>query len=215
MDETCIRADLFGNGCQKCDNVMFDGLFNFIYAGDTETGISIMQMDEGLDTGPLLMQVPVAIAADDTAQTLHDKLAQKGAEAIVQALRGLEGGELKARLQPQQGASYAGKLKKTDAQINWEKDAVQIERAIRAFNPNPGAYTTLNGQSLKIWKAGLEEHLAGKPGSIVGVEGEGIVVACGTGAVRINEMQKAGGQRLPVRKFLQGFTLKPGICFGT
>ncbi len=186
-----------------------------LLAGDTETGISIMQMDEGLDTGPVLMQARLRIAADDTAQTLHDKLAQMGAEAIVRTLRGLERGELQPQPQPQQGASYAGKLGKAEAQINWEKEAVQVERTVRAFNPNPGAYTTLNGETLKIWKARLEDRLNGKPGEIVSVDRRGIVVACGTGAVRIEQVQKAGGQRLPVREFLSGFALKPGICFGT
>ena len=186
-----------------------------LLAGDTETGISIMQMDEGLDTGPVLMQVRLRITANDTAQTLHDKLAQLGGEAIVRTLHGLERGELQPQCQPQQGASYAGKLGKAEAQINWQNEAVQVERAVRAFNPNPGAYTTLNGEILKIWKARLEDRLSGKPGEIVSVDGRGIVVACGTGAVRIEEVQKAGGQRLPVREFLSGFALKPGACFGT
>lgn len=186
-----------------------------LLAGDTETGISIMQMDEGLDTGPVLMQVRLRITADDTAQTLHDKLAQLGGEAIVRTLHGLERGELQPQCQPQQGASYAGKLGKAEAQINWQKEAAQVERAVRAFNPNPGAYTTLNGEILKIWKARLEDRLSGKPGEIVSVDGRGIVVACGTGAVRIEEVQKAGGQRLPVREFLSGFALKPSACFGT
>jgi methionyl-tRNA formyltransferase len=186
-----------------------------LLAGDSETGISIMQMDEGLDTGPVLMQVRLRIAADDTAQTLHDKLAQLGGEAIVRTLHGLERAELQPQPQPQQGVSYAGKLGKTEAQINWQMEAVQIERAVRAFNPNPGAYTTLNGETLKIWKAQLEDRLNGKPGEIVSVDGRGIVVACGAGAVRIEELQRAGGQRLPVREFLSGFALNPGICMGT
>ena len=186
-----------------------------LLAGDTETGISIMQMEEGLDTGPVFMQVRLRIAADDTAQTLHDKLAQLGGEAIVRTLRGLERGELQPQPQTQQGASYAGKLGKTEAQINWQMEAVQVERAVRAFNPNPGAYTTLNGETLKIWKARLEGRLSGKAGEIVSVDGRGIVIACGAGAVRIEELQRAGGQRLPVREFLSGFALKPGICLGT
>ncbi|MGH8710426.1 MAG: methionyl-tRNA formyltransferase [Burkholderiales bacterium] len=186
-----------------------------LLAGDTKTGISIMQMDEGLDTGPVLMQARLSIAADDTAQTLHDRLAQLGGEAVVRTLRGLERGELQPQPQLQQGASYAGKLGKAEAQINWQKEAVQVERAVRAFNPNPGAYTTLNGETLKIWKARLEDRMSGKPGEIVSVDRRGIVVACGTGAVRIEEVQKAGGQRLQVSEFLSGFALKPGICFGT
>ncbi|MGH8753422.1 MAG: methionyl-tRNA formyltransferase [Burkholderiales bacterium] len=186
-----------------------------LLAGDTKTGISIMQMDEGLDTGPVLMQARLSIAADDTAQTLHDRLAQLGGEAVVRTLRGIERGDLQPQPQLKQGASYAGKLGKAEAQINWQKEAVQVERAVRAFNPNPGAYTTLNGETLKIWKARLEDRMSGKPGEIVSVDRRGIVVACGTGAVRIEEVQKAGGQRLPVSEFLSGFALKPGICFGT
>lgn len=186
-----------------------------ILAGDTETGISIMQMDEGLDTGPVLMQARLRIAADDTAQTLHDKLAQLGGEAVVRTLRGLERGELQPQPQLQQGASYAGKLEKAEAQIDWQNEAVQVERTVRAFNPNPGAYTTLNGETLKIWKARLEDRMSGKPGEIVSIDRRGVVVACGTGAVRIEEVQKTGGRRLPVREFLSGFALKPGICFGT
>jgi len=185
-----------------------------LLAGDTETGISIMQMDEGLDTGPVLMQTRTRVAADDTALSLHEKLAQLGGEAIVRTLRSLELGELQPQPQQQQGASYAGKLGKAEAQINWRKDAVQVERTVRAFNPNPGAYTTLNGETLKIWKARLEEPMSGKPGEIVSVDRSGIVVACGTGAVRIEELQKAGGQRLPVREFLSGYALKTGSCFG-
>ena len=185
-----------------------------LLAGDTETGISIMQMDEGLDTGPVLMQTRTRIAADDTALSLHDRLAQLGGEAIVRTLRSLELDELQPQPQQQQGASYAGKLGKAEAQINWRKDAVQVERTVRAFNPNPGAYTTLNGETLKIWKARLEEPMSGKPGEIVSVDRSGIVVACGTGAVRIEELQKAGGQRLPVREFLSGYALKTGSCFG-
>ncbi|HYA20233.1 MAG TPA: methionyl-tRNA formyltransferase [Burkholderiales bacterium] len=185
-----------------------------LLAGDTETGISIMQMDEGLDTGPVLMQTRLKIAADETAQTLQDKLAQQGGEAIVPALRALERGELHPQPQPWHGASYAGKLGKADAQINWENEAAQVDRTVRAFNPSPGAYTRFNGEILKIWKVKPWDHLAGKPGEIVRVEEDGILVACGTGAIRIEEAQRAGGKRLPVRELLQGYPLKPGICLG-
>ncbi|HXZ95900.1 MAG TPA: methionyl-tRNA formyltransferase [Burkholderiales bacterium] len=185
-----------------------------LLAGDTETGISIMQMDEGMDTGPVLLQTRMKIAADETAQTLHDRLARQGGEAIVRVLRELERGELHPQRQAQRGASYAAKLGNADAQINWQNEAVQIERAVRAFNPNPGAYTTLNGKIMKIWKARLEDHVGGKPGEIVSVERDSIVVACGVGAMRIEEAQRAGGKRMPAREFLQGFELKPGNCLG-
>ncbi|HUL41428.1 MAG TPA: methionyl-tRNA formyltransferase [Burkholderiales bacterium] len=185
-----------------------------LLAGDKETGISIMQMDEGLDTGPVLMQSRMKIAADDTAQTLHDKLAQQGGETIVLALRGLERGELRPQPQPQHGASYAGKLETEDARINWKNEALQIERAVRAFNPKPGAYTSLDGETLKIWKARLEHGRRGKPGEIISIDDESLVVACGAGAMRVEEAQRAGGKRLPVREFLKGMRLKPGICLG-
>ncbi len=185
-----------------------------LLAGDKETGITIMLMNEGLDTGPILLQRRVKITADDTAQTLHDKLAQLGGECIVSALRKLEQGELIAQPQPEAGASYAAKIDKAEAAIDWQQEAAQIERAVRAFNPLPGAFTSFNGETLKIWKARVVNAVAGKPGQIVSVDRDNIVVACGNGGLRLEELQKSGGRRLPVQAFLSGFALKPGQRFG-
>ncbi|HSS46987.1 MAG TPA: methionyl-tRNA formyltransferase, partial [Burkholderiales bacterium] len=185
-----------------------------LLAGDAETGVSIMQMDEGLDTGPVLMQERIPIAADDNAQSLHDKLARLGGESIVRALRALERGQLRPQPQPATGASYAAKVQKTEAQINWQGAASQIERAVRAFNPQPGAYTMLNGETLKIWKTRLDYQAHGKPGEVISADDRGIVVACGSGGLRIEELQKAGGKRLPAQAFLSGFAIREGARLG-
>ena len=185
-----------------------------LLAGDAETGVSIMQMDEGLDTGPVLMQERILIAADDNAQSLHDKLARLGGESIVRALLALERGQLRPQPQPATGASYAAKVQKTEAQIDWQGAASQIERAVRAFNPQPGAYTVLNGETLKIWKTRLDYQAHGKPGEVISADDRGIVVACGSGGLRIEELQKAGGKRLPAQAFLSGFALREGARLG-
>jgi methionyl-tRNA formyltransferase len=185
-----------------------------LLAGDAETGVSIMQMDEGLDTGPVLMQERVPIASDDNAQSLHDKLATLGGESIVRALHALERGQLRPQPQPATGASYAAKVQKAEAQIDWQGAASQIERAVRAFNPQPGAYTVLNGETLKIWKTRLDNQAHGKPGEVISADNRGIVVACGSGGLRIEELQKAGGKRLPAQAFLSGFNLREGARLG-
>ena len=182
-----------------------------LLAGDTETGITIMQMDEGLDTGPMLLQQRVAIAGDDTGETLHDKLARVGATAIVQALRT----PFTALAQDSAFATYAEKITKADAAINWARDADTICRQVRAFNPTPGAATTWNGSGLKIWRATVAENDAAAPGTIVKVESDGIVVAAGSHAVKIAELQKAGGKRLSAAQFLAGATLAAGSRLGT
>jgi methionyl-tRNA formyltransferase len=180
-----------------------------ILAGDARTGISIMQMDRGLDTGPLLAAEPVAIAAEDTGASLHDKLAGLGARLIVTALAQLERGQLHAQPQAEEGASYAAKIAKAEAQIDWSEPAPVIERKVRAFNPLPGAGTMLRGVGLKIWRARVDAA-AGAPGTIMEAGATGIVVACGTGSVRVLELQRAGGKRLAAAQFLAGFPLAVG-----
>jgi methionyl-tRNA formyltransferase len=182
-----------------------------LLAGDTETGITIMQMDEGLDTGPVLLQQRVALAGDDTAQTLHDKLARVGATAIVQALRT----PLTALAQDSALATYAEKVTKADALIDWSRDAEAICRQVRAFNPSPGAATAWNGSVLKIWRATVAENGAAAPGTVVKVDNDGIVVAAGAHAVKITELQKSGGKRLPAAQFLAGAALVAGSRLGT
>ena len=181
-----------------------------ILAGDARTGISIMQMDRGLDTGAVLTAAAIPIAADDTGGSLHDKLADLGARLIVSALAQLERGELEARPQAEAGASYAAKISKTEAGIDWRESAAAIERKVRAFNPHPGAASGIGNVGLKIWRAGAITAAGGAPGTILETGPGGIVVACGSGALRLLELQRAGGKRLAAAQFLAGFPLAPG-----
>jgi methionyl-tRNA formyltransferase len=180
-----------------------------IEAGDAETGISLMQMDKGLDTGDVLGLYPLAIAPDDTAASLHDKLAQLGAEAIVRLLPDLA----TARRTPQDDslACYAAKIGKDEARLDWRLPAAVLDRRIRAFNPFPGASALLGGEPLKLWRA-TPVAGSGRPGEIVAVSPQGLRVACGEGALDLVEVQKAGGKRLPVAAFLAGQPLVPGQC---
>jgi methionyl-tRNA formyltransferase len=183
-----------------------------ILAGDTASGVTIMRMEAGLDTGPMLLKESLPIAATDTAGSLHDKLAVLGARLIVEALPRLERGELREDIQPAEGVTYAAKLDKAEAGLDWRLPAAQLDRAIRAFNPFPGAAARFDGQAVKIWSA--EPILAtGEPGSVLQAGNDGIVVACGDGALRLTELQKAGGKRLAAADFLRGFALEPGQRF--
>ena len=180
-----------------------------IEAGDTESGVCIMQMEAGLDTGPVLLSGHVSIAADETAGTLHDKLADMGARLIVETLAKLP---IDAVVQPEIGVTYAAKIEKAEAQIDWRRPAREIERQIRAFNPFPGAAGTLDGAAIKVWRSELVAAAA-PPGTVVSVERSGIVVACGDGGLCLTELQKAGGKRLPVAQFLAGNPIAPGKTF--
>jgi methionyl-tRNA formyltransferase len=181
-----------------------------IEAGDLETGVTIMQMEEGLDTGPMLLIERVAIAPEDTTGSLHDKLAELGARMIVDALRKMEQGALPATPQPEQGVSYAAKISKEEARLDFAQDAKVLACKVRAFNPFPGAQGQVGGVTVKIW--GAEPLHAGAdaaPGTVLAADaGHGIVVACGTGALRLTELQKPGGKRLPAAEFLKGFALE-------
>lgn len=177
-----------------------------LLAGDAATGITVMQMDEGLDTGPILLQEAIAIRADDTAQTLHDRLAALGARLIVAALAA----PMAPRPQPNEGITYAAKIAKDEARIKWSENAELIERKVRAFNPVPGACTRLDGTELKIWQAKAEREVTGVPGEVRESDANGIVVACGAGGLRLIEVQRAGSRRLPVRAFLAGFAVARG-----
>ncbi len=179
-----------------------------ILAGDRETGVTIMQMDAGLDTGAMLLKQTVAIAADDNAQTLHDKLAATGAQLLLRVL------QQQQQPVPQDSAcaSYAAKISKAEAHIDWTRPAAEIDRLIRAFNPAPGAYTTWNGQVLKIWRAEPAVATA-VPGTVVQADHSGVVVATGAGAIRLLELQRAGGKRLAPRQFLAGTPIDAGTRF--
>jgi methionyl-tRNA formyltransferase len=189
-----------------------------IEAGDTEAGITLMQMDAGLDTGAMIREGRTPIHADDTTATLHDRLAQLGADLIVGALRDLErDGKLPSRPQPAEGVTYAEKIAKNEAALDWNRPAGVLARQIRAFDPFPGAVATLDGVAIKLWAAEAVASGADRalPGTIVEVSAQGVVVACGEGALRLTQLQKPGGKRLPAREFLAGAALSADQRFGT
>jgi len=182
-----------------------------IEAGDTQTGVTIMQMDEGLDTGDMLLVESLAITETETAASLHDKLAEQGARLIVAALQALPDGKLAAlaRPQPPEGAIYASKLDKAEAALDFTQSAVQLARRIRAFNPAPG--TTLQlpeiDEPVKVWTAvaltAEAKHAA--PGTVIGVSAEGIDIVTAQGVLRLTELQRAGGKRQTAAAFIQGW----------
>ena len=185
-----------------------------ILAGDPHTGITIMQMDEGLDTGDMLLHQACPIAPHDTAQTLHDKLAEMGASSILEVLHLLEKNCLMPVKQDEGGACYATKLVKSEAQIDWRQDAQQIERAVRAYNPFPVCHANLNGVVIKIWQANLgAESQASEPGKITGVDKHGISVSCGKGILRLEVLQRPSGKAQPATQFLQAMPVKVGDVF--
>ena len=185
-----------------------------IEAGDVQTGITIIQMDAGLDTGAMLLREPVPIAADDSTATLHDRLAKLGGRLIVQALALAEGGGLAPTPQPGDDVTYAHKIEKSEAVIDWHLPAAVIERRMRAFDPFPGASTTLGELNLKCWRAQLCAGQA-PPGQVLAVDDAGITVACGDAALRLTELQRPGGKRMPARQFLQGTPIGVGMVFGS
>lgn len=180
-----------------------------IEAGDTTTGVTIMQMDEGLDTGAMLLEQAEPIASDDTTARLHDRLADLGARLIVPALRAAGAGTLQPRPQPADGVTYAHKIEKAEAAIDWTLPAAVIERRVRAFDPFPGATTGWRGEALKVWGARAESGRAGvaagaAPGRVWAAGADGILVATGDGLLRLTALQRPGGKRLPVAEFLRG-----------
>jgi methionyl-tRNA formyltransferase len=182
-----------------------------LLAGDSETGISIMQMDAGLDTGPVLMQKRIPIVADDDAGALHDKLAILGGEAIVAALDGIEAGRARAAPQPEDGVTYAAKIDKRETRLDWSRPALELERAVRAFRPAPGAFGVLADEQVKIWRAEVVDA-NGEPGTL-SVRNEQLLVACGKQSLAVSELQRAGGRRLDAAEFLRGHPLAPGARF--
>ncbi len=184
-----------------------------LLAGDRGTGITIMQMDAGLDTGPMLSQHPIAIDEDDDMQTLHDKLAVLGADAIVRSLADIGAGQASLTPQPESGVCYAHKIGKEETQIDWARPCAEIERQVRALRPAPGARTDFGGQTLKIWRARCVPG-SGAPGMVLGVGADGVQIACGDGVLEATEMQRAGGTRLATAEFLRGFPIRPGDRLG-
>ncbi|MGQ9684843.1 MAG: methionyl-tRNA formyltransferase [Thiobacillaceae bacterium] len=184
-----------------------------ILAGDRETGITLMQMEAGLDTGPILAMARLAIGPEETAGDLHDRLAALGAREIVALLPRLAAGEVMPQPQDDRLAVYAPKIGKQEAYIDWRRPAHEIERLVRAFNPHPGAWTQLGDKTLKVWRARYHAG-QGRPGEVLAATRTGIVVACGEGALSVLELQQAGGRRLDAAAFLAGHGLAPGVVLG-
>jgi len=184
-----------------------------ILAGDAETGITVMQMDAGLDTGDMLLKKSCPITARDNANTLHDKLAALGAEAIIEALGLLAQNKLLPTPQDATLATYAAKLSKAEAQIDWTANAAHIANAVRAYNPFPVATSTLNATPVKIWQASVRADLGGVAGTVLEIEKDGIIVACGQDALCLEVLQRPGAKALPAAQFLQGFAVHPGDYF--
>ena len=185
--------------------------------GEKESGVTIMQMDKGLDTGDMLLKRSVELSPKETGDSLHDKLMHLGAELIVEALPKLEKGELVPEKQKDELSSYAKKLTKAMGQIDWSKDAVSLERWIRGLNSWPSAYTFFDGKTLKIWEAQVtEENGAQKaePGQVVSVSRESFTVACGQGELQILSLQLEGKKRVSTREFLLGYQVEPGMILG-
>ena len=189
-----------------------------IEAGDAETGVTIMQMDAGLDTGDMLLLEKTAISPADTTATLHDRLAQLGGRLIVEALEMAACGGLKPTPQPAEGVTYAHKIDKAESTIDWNQPAEVIARRVRAFDPFPGAATTLGADAIQVWSCEIDScsrTLDAACGQILSIDADGIGVACGAGSLlRLTVLQRAGGKRLPAADFLRGFPLAPGMVLG-
>lgn len=191
-----------------------------IMAGDAQTGVCIMQMEAGLDTGPVLLRQAIAIGAEETTDQLHDRLSDLGAELIVTALDQLDG--LIPEVQPEEGVTYAKKIDKTEARVDWSCPAVEVDRLIRGLSPFPGAWTDLDGQRIKLLGSQLvagafsgAESL-GQPGTVLAsAQYDGLCVACGTGAVRLVRLQRAGKGAQTAEVFLRGVPIAPGAILGT
>jgi methionyl-tRNA formyltransferase len=184
-----------------------------LLAGDRDTGITIMKMDAGLDTGPILSLHRLTIDDDDDAQSLHDRLAALGANAIVSALAALAAGRATPSPQPVAGASYARKIGKDEVELDWTRPCVELERMVRALRPSPGARSNLRGEVLKIWRARCAAR-TGAPGEVLESSVEGILIGCGEGTLLATELQRAGGTRLAAADFIRGFPLSRGDRLG-
>src|SRR3990167_7295376 len=166
-----------------------------VEAGDAESGVTVMQMEAGLDTGPMLLKVSTPISAEDTGGSLHDRLATLGPQAVIQAIDGLAAGNLVGEVQDDSLATYAHKLNKDEARLDWSRPAIELERLVRAFNPWPICHSTLNGEALKVHAAALGEG-SGAPGTIIAADKSGLTVACGAGALRLTRFNLPGGKAL-------------------
>ncbi|HTD87939.1 MAG TPA: methionyl-tRNA formyltransferase, partial [Candidatus Binatia bacterium] len=183
-----------------------------ILEDEKETGVTIMRMDEGLDTGDIVALEKTTIAPEDNASTLHDRLGQMGAESLTRTIPDYVAGKIKPRKQPAEGASYARKIKKEDGLIDWNLPSRRIWNMVRAFVPWPVAFTYSSEKDkanlLKIWAAFEEPGMTGTPGSVLQADINGLVVACGSGALRVLSLQREGGKKLPAHEFIAGHEIK-------
>lgn len=187
-----------------------------IEAGDAETGVTIMQMDIGLDTGDMCLMERLPITAADTTASLHDKLADLGGRMIVEALELSACGGLTRTPQPAEGVTYAHKIEKAESWMDWTLPAAELDRRLRAFNPFPGGATQLGAEVIKLWTAQPEAYVgAAQPGTVLAADAHGVLVACGQGALRLTQLQRAGGKRLAAGDFLRGFELAAGALLTT
>ncbi|WP_353139282.1 methionyl-tRNA formyltransferase [Limnohabitans sp.] len=185
-----------------------------IEAGDAQTGVVIMQMDAGLDTGDMLLTDVLDIAADDTTASLHDRLADMGGVLVVRALADAQTGKLHPVKQPESGITYAHKIEKAEAAVDWRQPADAIGRRVRAFNPFPAASAKMGADVIKLWRATAEKTAHNKAaGTVISADEHGVRVACGQGVLCLTELQRAGGKRLSAADFLRGFSLTAGQCF--
>lgn len=182
--------------------------------GETETGITTMMMDAGLDTGDMLVKRSIPIGPDEDAQSLHDRLSLLGADTIDETLDRLMAGTLTREKQDDSLTCYAPMLKKEDGLIDWTREPRQIKNLVRGFTPWPGAYTSLDNKTLKLYKVSVAEE-SGAPGEVIAAGKDGILVACGSGSIRIEELQLEGRKRLSAAEFLAGYRLEPGTRLGT
>ncbi len=185
-----------------------------IEAGDDVTGVTIMQMDAGLDSGAMLLAETMPIGADSSAGSLQAELAALGGELVVRALGTLASGPLVGRPQPKIGVTYAHKITKAEATIDWREPAATIERRLRAFDPAPGARSVVGGETITCWR-GVVVPGGGTPGTIVAADGAAVIVACGEGRLALTELQRAGGRRMAADAFLRGWTPPPGAVFAS
>jgi len=209
-----VVLDLPTNGCLNIHGSLLPRwrgaapIHRAIQAGDKKTGITIMQMAAGLDTGDILLKVPCQITAEDTGQTIHDKLARDGADALLKVLDLVIAGKLEPQVQDESLTSYAHKLEKSEAEIDWSQSAQQIDQTIRAFNPWPVAYTTFNGKPLRIFMSKVESKQSTEPcGTVIDETAEGISVVTGDGVVSFSRLQLPGKKAMNVRDFLNGRSL--------
>lgn len=186
-----------------------------ILMGEEKTGVTTMLMDEGMDTGPILLVEETKIAAEDNLESLHDRLALMGADLLLKTLKGLEAGEVKPQAQDHSRATYAPKISREEARIDWQSSARNLCNLIRAFDPWPGAFSTWKGKTLKFFRPSVVESPAQEPpGTIIAADSQGLTIAGGEGYLVVREVQLESRPRLPVEQFLRGNPLEPGLRLG-